>query len=102
MGQFSPLVEETLLKFEGEGDAGVNLGQFSPVVEVILSEMEGVRGWGMVGESVEGEGMSQLGMASGSMQIVVPGRRLAGCSSRCLRKVIWKELKMLPFVVSHS
>jgi len=51
---------------------------------------------------VEQEGASQLGLALGLMQIMVPGKRSVGCSSRCLRKVTWKELNMLLSIVSQS
>jgi hypothetical protein len=96
-------------KLEEEED-GVSMRWFSPfeseckVVVVVLGmevwedEKEG----GVGGQVVACNGASQLGGAFGSMEIVVPGRRSTGCSSRCFRNVTWKELKMLPSVVSQS
>jgi hypothetical protein len=85
----------------GEVKDGVSMRQFSPsegesIISVVLLDLEIEGG----GEGMGGEAF-QLGMASGSMHMVVPGRRLTSCSSRCLRKVTWKELKMLPSIVSQ-
>ena len=52
-------------------------------------------------EVAEHKRVSQLGEALGSMQIIMLGSRLVDCLSRCSMNVIWKELKMLPFVVSQ-
>ena len=44
---------------------------------------------------------SQVGGELGFTWIGVPGRRLVGCDCKCSMNVTWKELKILPVVVSH-
>ena len=67
-----------------------------------LGEVEGNGGEGMGDGASECRGASQLSVVLGSIQTVVLGSRLMGCSSKRLRKVTWKELNMLPSIVSHS
>ena len=88
-----------------EEEGGINLGWFSPVegeedVGTVSEGRETGEG-GRGGKISRRESVSQLGVASGSRQIVVPGRRSAGCSSKCSTNVTWKELKMLPSTVSQ-
>jgi hypothetical protein len=88
-----------------EEEGGVNLGRFSPVEGEedvgTVSEGREMGEGGRGGEIGRREGVSQLGVALGSRQIIVPGRRSVGCSSKCSTNVTWKELKMLPSTVSQ-
>jgi hypothetical protein len=88
-----------------EEEGGVNLRWFSPVEGEedvgTVSEGREMGEGGRGGEIGRRKGASQLGVALGSRQIIMPGRRLAGCSSKCSMNVTWKELKMLPSTVSQ-
>jgi hypothetical protein len=84
-----------------EGD-GMIFGQFLPVEEEVNVGTVTTGGVSGKGVSVEHKGGFQLGVASGLRQIVVPESRSAGCSSKCLINVTWKELKMLPSTVSQK
>ena len=85
----------------GEEGDGVIFRWFLPVEEEVNIDIVTTCRGGGAGASVKHKGGSQLGVALGSRQIVVPGSRSAGCSSKCSMKVTWKELKMLPSTVSQ-
>jgi len=69
----------------------------------MIGGYEGMQGDG--GVDLGGDGTaatSQVAGASGDSDILVPGNRSAGCSSRCSTKVTWKELKTFPLEGSYS
>ena len=96
------VVEVALVFWELEGAEGGLIGALSGGGEGMMGGYVGVQ------RSIAGGGGgrvavdSQLGGESGFKEIVVPGRRSVGCSSRCSMNVTWKESKIRPETLSHS